>query len=308
MKYNIIKITCTGLCLLLSLSSFGQDLMARQAPIDRQLRAVDSVSLIRTFHQEENAMVNNLYSTWTNQYVDAYGKEQKPMYFKIDLRNFSMPIPSRVVTSNFGYRHRFRRNHYGLDIKLYTGDTVVSAFDGKVRIVSYDRRGYGYYVVIRHPNGLETVYGHLSKQLVQENQIVKSGEPIGLGGNTGHSFGSHLHFETRILGEAIDPSLLFDFERQDVTSDYYVYHNSRGYVDREIANIPEVNNEVIASTSNKDNTSIVEKEKPLYHKVKSGESLYSIARSNGLTVKQMCRINGLSSRSHLRVGQILKCR
>ena len=86
-----------------------------------------------------------------------------------------------------------------------------------MRIVRYEAQGYGNYIVIRHPNGLETIYGHLSKQLVHVNQNVKAGEPIGLGGNTGLSFGSHLHFETRLLGEAIDPSLLFDFPQQDVT-------------------------------------------------------------------------------------------
>ena len=87
--------------------------------------------------------------------------------------------------------------HNGLDIKVYIGDTIRAAFSGKVRMVKYERRGYGKYVVIRHENGLETVYGHLSKQIVDENQYVEAGEPIGLGGNTGRSTGSHLHFETR---------------------------------------------------------------------------------------------------------------
>lgn len=89
--------------------------------------------------------------------------------------------------------------HNGLDIKVYIGDTIRAAFSGKVRMVKYERRGYGKYVVIRHENGLETVYGHLSKQIVDENQYVEAGEPIGLGGNTGRSTGSHLHFE-RVLG------------------------------------------------------------------------------------------------------------
>lgn len=303
---KLVKYALLELSIFCSLPICGQDLMARQAPIDKQLRAVDSVSLMRSFQKEENEMVSNLYSSWSNEFVDVYGKEQKPMCFKVDLRNFTMPIPSRNVTSNYGYRRRFRRNHYGIDVKLYTGDTVVSAFDGKVRIVSYDRRGYGYYVVIRHPNGLETVYGHLSKQIVKENQIVKSGEPIGLGGNTGRSYGSHLHFETRILGEPINPALLFDFEKQDVTGDYYVYHNTRGYNN---LNVEESkSNDALASINDEEETTFVEKARPVYHKVKLGESLFSIARANGLTVKQICKINGISSRSRLRVGQILKCK
>jgi len=306
MKLKFLKLTTLGVLTSCVVPSLGQDLMARQAPIDRQLRAVDSVSLMRTFQEEEDAMINNLYSTWTNDFVDVYEKEQKPMYYKIDLRNFTMPISSKQVTSNFGYRRRFRRNHYGLDVKLYTGDTVVSAFDGKVRIVSYDRRGYGYFVVVRHPNGLETVYGHLSKQLVQENQVVKSGEPIGLGGNTGHSFGSHLHFETRVLGDAIDPSLLFDFEKQDVTGDYYVYYNKKGYINKE-ATTPE-SQEFMASADEKEESSTIQESRPVYHKVRRGETFTSIARANGLTVGQLRRMNGLSSRSRLRSGQILKCR
>jgi murein DD-endopeptidase MepM/ murein hydrolase activator NlpD len=127
-----------------------------------------------------------------------------PDEFKIDLRNFTMPTDSKQVTSVYG--QRWGRLHAGLDIKVYIGDTIRAAFDGKVRIVKYDARGYGKFVVIRHPNGLETYYGHLSKQLVKENQDVKSGEPIGLGGNTGRSTGSHLHFETRLCGISINPA------------------------------------------------------------------------------------------------------
>lgn len=117
--------------------------------------------------------------------------------------------------------------HNGLDLKVNIGDTIVSAFDGKVRIVKYERRGYGKYVVIRHDNGLETIYGHLSKQLVEENQLVKAGEPIGLGGNTGRSTGSHLHFETRFLGIAINPIYMFDFPKQDIVADTYTFRKTK---------------------------------------------------------------------------------
>ena len=94
--------------------------------------------------------------------------------------------------------------------------------------MKYERRGYGKYVVIRHDNGLETVYGHLSKQLVEENQLVKAGEVIGLGGNTGRSTGSHLHFETRFLGIAINPIYMFDFPKQDIVADTYTFRKAKG--------------------------------------------------------------------------------
>ena len=115
-------------------------------------------------------------------------------------------------------------------MKVYIGDTIYAAFDGKVRVVKNegDRRGYGKYIVIRHPNGLETLYGHLSKQIVSEDQIVKAGEPIGLGGNTGRSTGSHLHFETRLAGTAINPAQMFDFEHQDIVSDFFTTRQAYG--------------------------------------------------------------------------------
>lgn len=107
-------------------------------------------------------------------------------------------------TSNYGWRRR--RMHRGVDLSLHIGDTIRAAFSGKVRLTRYERRGYGYYVIIRHGNGLETIYGHLSKFLVKPDQIVKVGEPIALGGNTGRSTGPHLHFETRYLGMDINPN------------------------------------------------------------------------------------------------------
>ena len=300
---HIIKLSIVVLTGLFSVNANGQDLMARQANMDRQLKAVDSVSLQRSIHKEMSQMVSNLYPTWTHDHVDAYRDVQKPAYFKIDLRDFTMPIPSRNVTSNYGYRRRFRREHKGLDIKLYTGDTVVAAFSGRVRIVDYERGGFGNYVVIRHPNGLETVYGHLSKQLVEQDQYVKSGQPIGLGGNTGFSFGSHLHFETRLLGEPIDPALLFDFASQDVTGDYYIYRNEKALL---ASNEKENKGEVAANTNAKQTN--VEEEAPSYHKVKKGDTLYSIAAECGLSVAALCKMNGLSGRSKLRIGQIIKCK
>lgn len=308
MKLNRIVGILAGAVCLGTTHVQAQDLMARQAPMDRQLRAVDSVSLTRAIYREQSKMINSLYTTWTHDHVNAYKDVAKPLYYKIDLRDFTMPTPSRNVTSNFGYRPRFGRKHYGLDIKVYTGDTIVAAFSGKVRIVDYEGKGFGNYVVIRHPNGLETVYGHLSKQLVKEDQIVRSGEPIGLGGNTGHSFGSHLHFETRLLGEPIDPSLMFDFVNQDVTGDYYVYHNPNAF--NETVDSDEEGNHngtVLAKASQKSDNKAENNNGALYYKVKRGDTLYSIAHEKGMSVQELCRINSLSKRSRIREGQILKC-
>lgn len=170
---------------------------------------------------------------WDNPRVNCYADVQVPSIAKIDVRGFHMPVPG-AVTSNYGYRPRFRRMHRGVDMRLSTGDTVVAAFNGRVRIVNYEANGYGNYVVIRHDNGLETVYGHFSKHLVKRNQYVKAGEPIGLGGNTGRSFGAHLHFETRYMGVAINPAAIIDFNNATVYSDVFTfnknnYQNAKNY-------------------------------------------------------------------------------
>lgn len=293
-KIKGLKVGTVALLALLSIPVSGQDLLARQAPIDKKMRAVDSVSLQRLIGNEqlENPAFN-LYPEWSNQYAHHYNVEL-PEEYKIDLRHFCMPTDSRKITSNYGYRPRFGRQHKGIDVKVYIGDTIRSAFSGKVRIVNFQKGGYGKYIVIRHPNGLETIYGHLSKHLVRENQIVEVGEPIGLGGNTGRSTGPHLHFETRLLGEAINPAEMFDFEAQDVTGDFYVFRTKGS------------NRLNAAMASSKSNTAKNNKGGVKVHKVRSGESLSSIALKCKTTVATLCRMNGISKKTILRPGQILK--
>ena len=285
----------------------GQDLLARQAPIDKKMRSVDSVALQKLIHTDNlQNPAFDLYQGWHNNFVNRYNVEM-PKEYKIDLRHFCMPTPSRLITSNYGYRRTFGRMHKGLDIKVYIGDTIRAAFSGKVRIVAYERSGYGKYIVIRHPNGLETIYGHLSKQMVTEDQVVQAGEPIGLGGNTGRSTGSHLHFETRFLGQAINPAEMFDFVEQDVTGDYYLFRaNGKGIVlngnERVPADLASVSSPAVSEVkkpAKKENTIRI-------HKVKSGENLYVIARKLGTTIEKLCKMNGLSRSATLRPGQILR--
>lgn len=278
-------------CFSAAIPTYGQDFLASQAPIDRKLKAVDSVTL-KHLNKFDKKVSDGLllYKTWNNENTHCYSEAEVPDSFTIDLRGFAMPTPSRKVTSNYGYRKTFRRMHRGLDIKVYTGDTIYAAFDGKVRIVRFERKGYGKYVVIRHENGLETIYGHLSKQLVKVNDEVKAGEPIGLGGNTGRSYGSHLHFETRLAGHAINPALLFDFVNQDVTCDFYTF----------------VKNKSSKSSSNNLAGSNSKAGSSRYYKVKKGDSLYTIARKVGTSVNNLCKINRINKNRTLRPGQILK--
>lgn len=299
----------------------GQDLLAHQAPVDKKMRAVDSVALQRLFMQEDlEDPAADLYPNWEDRFINAFGDVELPKEYKIDLRDFAMPTTNRIVTSKYGYRPRFRRQHKGLDINANRGDTIRSAFDGKVRIVEYQPGGYGNVVVIRHPNGLETIYGHLSKHLTQKGSIVKAGEPIGLAGNTGFSKGTHLHFETRLLGEYIDPAKLFDFANQDVTGDFYIFkgHGRGTILGKHVADAEdkqtdlaqaeegeEVSYEEDASNSKAAREARAARNTQ-FHKVRRGETLSSIAKKHRTTVAKLCRANGLTKRSKLRVGQILK--
>lgn len=266
----------------------GQDLIAKQAPIDRKLQAVDSVSMVLMLEIEDE--IDNLYKSWDNSSTHCYSRADVPDSLEIDLRGFAMPTTSRKVTSGFGYRPRFRRMHKGIDVKVQTGDTIYAAFDGKVRIVRYERRGYGKYIVLRHENGLETIYAHLSKYLCDVNEEVKAGQPIGLGGNTGRSFGSHLHFETRVMGEAINPAFLFDFANQDVTGDAYMFRKQK--VDTYFTG-PGMKNSVASAGKR-------------YYKVRKGDSLSRISSRTGTSVAQLCKINRISKKTTLRPGQLLR--
>ena len=308
---NLKKFALLAIVTLSTLPTMGQDLLARQAPVDRRMKAVDSVALQRLidFDNLENPAAD-LYDDWDNMHAHSH-VTVLPDSFRISLKNFCMPTTSRVLTSNFGAR--WGRQHKGLDIKVYIGDTIRAAFAGKVRVVRYEGRGYGKYVVIRHDNGLETYYAHMSKQLVEEDQEVRAGDPIGLGGNTGRSTGSHLHFETRLCGVALNPALMFDFRNQDVVDDYYVFHKSSYQRESAVANrLRGVSGMSFGNDLDKDvelaaaapEASYVQESR--FHKVKRGETLYSIAHKRGTTVDAIMKLNHLKKNSKLRPGQILK--
>lgn len=294
MHIRLVKTIILAATCLCSMSVSAQDLIARQAPVDVKLKSVDSLALQKAIKAEQEEFPSlDIYQSWDNEFVNAYANAVIPDTYTFDLTGFCMPTPNTKINDVFGYRPRRRRAHYGLDIKVNVGDTIRAAFDGKVRIVkNQGRRGYGKYIVIRHDNGLETVYGHLSKQIVKEDQLVRAGDVIGLGGNTGRSTGSHLHFETRFLGVAINPALMFDFEKQDVTADKYTHVFKKQPAKR--------TSRSAASTAAADG-------KGVYYKVKNGDTLSKIASKQGVSVNQLCKLNGITTKTVLRIGQVLRC-
>lgn len=304
LRRTLKTLAITAVMALATVPAAAQDLLARQAPVDKKLKAVDTLAL-RSMVQREQAAApsGQLYKDWNNRY--AHRASELPDSFNINLRHFCMPTTSRIITSNFG--SRWGRMHKGLDIKVYIGDTIRAAFDGKVRIVRYEANGYGNYVVIRHHNGLETIYGHMSKHLVGENETVHAGDPIGLGGNTGRSTGSHLHFETRLCGVALNPALMFDFKNQDVTGDYYFFRKDTYNKESLAAN--RVRGKESTDLTSADNENIgnnVEGGNVRYHKVSRGETLASIARKRGTTVEHICKLNHITKTMRVKPGQILR--
>lgn len=270
------------------------DLLASQSVIQHQIQLPETTSYIDNNYLEEEEPEMDIYEEgWNSGLVNCYQKATIPDEKVINVSKFAMPHPG-YITSPYGYRRRFRRMHKGVDLKVQIGDTIRAAFDGKVRITKFERRGYGYYVVLRHENGLETVYGHLSKFLVEPNEYVKAGDPIALGGNTGRSTGSHLHFETRFMGYAINPAAIFDFENQTTHTDTYTFskktfENSRDYSPR----------------SKSKNSTYASSGKSTY-RVRKGDSLSKIAVRNGTTVAKLCKLNGISTSTKLQVGKVLR--
>ena len=264
-------------------------LVADKIDVKLETAVIDSIRMIFELEEEDEEMspADELYEgIWNNEFIKTYSNVTVPDSYRIDISSFNMPVEGKI-TSPFGQRKR--RFHYGTDLKLYVGDTVYSAFEGKVRIKQYEKKGYGYYLVLRHPNGLETLYGHLSKFLVDEEETVAAGQPIGLGGNTGRSYGSHLHFEFRFLGNAIDPADIVDFNNFCTFDDFYVFEKSK-------VNSISINNNKFTAT----NRSVK------YHRIEAGDTLAKIAKKYGVSVTQICRLNGLRPTSTLRIGRIVR--
>lgn len=276
--------------------------------------------------QEETYPADALYSSvWTSARVNPYDDVTLPDSFLIVTSGYHSPVDN-VVTSEYG--PRWGRFHAGVDIALHKGDSVRAAYDGQIRIGrKFNKDGYGWYVIIRHENGLETLYGHLSKSLVVEDQKVKAGEVIGLGGSTGRSTGPHLHFETRFLGFPMNPRNIIDFEAQVVKSDTYTidkYESFRQWYKYKGIRVPrnrnKANNSEIAAVANTENSEVAQSEvkenaekqvalasakKTVSHIVKNGENLSTIARQHHTTVAKICQLNNITNPDRLRLNQKL---
>jgi len=253
---------------------------------DGELSVVEEDEEVK-FNDSTWVKIAEYYSIWDSRSVNPYRIDATKFKDTVELklydsekgRDWHPPLRNSILNSDFGMR--WSRFHYGVDLDLNVGDSVFAVFDGVVRIAKFDGRGYGKYIMLRHYNGLETLYGHLSKQLVNPGQYVKAGDLIGFGGSTGRSTGPHLHFEVRFEGNAINPEYFFDFSQNllrdneaEITSEQFTYLKTARKVS--------------------------------YHRVRSGETLSQISRKYRVPVLRICKLNRISTRTILRPGRRLR--
>lgn len=246
-------------------------------------------------------------SYWDPDVIHVVGVSLKDLPDEIEIplvdsiHGYCIPHPGPVHST---FKFRGRRPHKGVDISLSTGDAVYAAFDGIVRVDMTTRYsgGYGNVVVIRHVNGLETYYGHLSKYIVKSGDIVRAGELIGYGGSTGRSTGPHLHFETRYKGQAFDPERIFDFQSGTLRDDVIVlkkhYFNINSHYGQSDSQSYAASKKAPKSSSASGDA--------VYYKVKSGDTLSKIAKQYGTSVDKICKLNNIKPTKTLQIGQRLR--
>lgn len=272
-----------------------------------------------------------LYATMDSTVIHYASNTELPNGVTIHLtdkkkgRKFCFPTPEHArMSSHFGARRR--RWHYGVDLAMPTGEPIYAAFDGIVRISRWNS-SYGNLVVVRHFNGLETYYAHLSQRDVEAGDTVRAGQVIALCGNTGRSYGSHLHFEIRYMGKALNPEYVLDCSEHKLLCDELVltpaYFSKRGssHSSPSASDLYRINQQ--AGTADNSSATVAEnqqrdpsKPKPKatkssqakYYKVRSGDTLSKIAARNGTTVKKLCKLNGIKETTVLQIGKRLRVR
>jgi LysM repeat protein len=272
---------------LLELEDIPMDIMKEiNTYAENRLLKHDFYISLTNYYEDSEIPSNSTYGKWDTRNISPYNETISKNDTSLILTladtknncNFVAPIQDPKVTSNFGWRDG--RNHSGIDLDLQVWDPVVASFDGMVRIALF-HPGYGRVVVVRHYNGLETLYAHLHRFKVKAGDVVEAGQVIGLGGSSGRSTGSHLHYEVRFKGKSLNPKHLISFKKNELISDSL---------------------QLIKQKWNYSALPIgVE-----YHTIKRGDFMYKIANRYGMTVNELCKINACRRNKLLIVGRKLR--
>lgn len=292
------------------------------------VRTLGLVSVIDTLPTENEALRIVLFNDNTWRYVlsenykqdstvfsDHWNVESTHAYTDVETASLPEAVAIRLVDSLKSYHYPFLgkitsrygprrgRPHQGLDMSLKVGDPVYATFDGKVRI-SKLAGNYGNLVVIRHNNGLETYYAHLSERSVAVGDWVVAGQQIGLGGSTGRSSGPHLHFEVRYRGQSFDPERIIDFSTGDLRREELLLKRRHFSIYSKFEQ--DFDDEIEAEKQEEAERKAAEAIK--YHTIRSGDTLGALARKYGTTVTRICQLNGIKSTTILRIGKRLRVR
>lgn len=248
----------------------------------------------------------NFFQNWDNDVCYTSGRKNDLSKLRDTLwlcvledvhSEFRSPVDG-IVTSRYGYRNG--RHHSGIDLDLETGDTVRACWSGKVRYAKYNDGGFGNLVIVRHYNGLETFYAHLSKLIVVPDQDVKAGDVLGLGGNTGRSYGAHLHFEVRFYDASINPEEVIDFVKKECKDENLMVHKG---LFRPGAKPSDAEEHGEAQT---ESLQAIQSAQRKYYKVRSGDTLSQIASRNNTTISKICQLNGIRPTTTLQIGRSLR--
>lgn len=282
-------------------------LLAFSFNTNAQQSSIINLDSIKAFAKKDSLRKDRIKKSflsekWDNKIFNPYinARTEFPFQLIFDDIFYASPVSQKnVITSRYGWR--WGRAHKGIDIDLVTGDSVKAMLDGKVRYVGY-HSGHGKAIIIRHYNGLETVYAHLSKSLVKLNQTVTKGQVIGKGGRTGNARGSHVHLETLYKGNYINPEYLFSFDEERrikklsfwITQDWVTpyFHNSK-----------RPSEFVYFNTIEEAKNSKGLKQK--IYVVRRGDTLYDISRKYNISISRICKANAIEKNNTLKIGQEL---